>query len=251
MNWTISASNKVSTTQVSHIISNKKNWTSHVICFKMWNGCSRPMFVLREKKVVGFHILLAHIGDSVSITNWWGAVVSVVFSTFVQMCSKTTLIMSENLWTTCFIRCIRFCSVSIRPCTHSTKSEQKRSKKDEKAQFVFSGWIFSMLFLFLFEAFTTPFANGFHVEIDLSTLFSTVVNLLCIGGGFKSRLNIFIHLRRVHTHRESSILEFPPKIHAHQDAHFTSCSFYLSAHSRACSSVVLNIACTYMLQPAS
>lgn len=69
----------------------------------MWNCCLPPLFVLRGKKAVGFYILLAHIGDSVYITNWWGAVVLVVFSTFVQMCSKTTLIMSENLWTTCFV----------------------------------------------------------------------------------------------------------------------------------------------------
>lgn len=91
----------------------------------MWNCCLPPLFVLRGKKAVGFYILLAHIGDSVYITNWWGAVVLVVFSTFVQMCSKTTLIMSENLWTTCFVF---FLCLSGRAHTAQREREKKRKR---------------------------------------------------------------------------------------------------------------------------
>lgn len=123
MNWTISTSDKVSHAQVSHIIPNEKLNITCIICFKMWNCCLPPWFVLRGKKAVGFYILLAHIGDSVYITNWWGAVVLVVFSTFVQMCSKTTLIIYERKFMNYLLR---FCSVSIRPCTHSTKREKRR-----------------------------------------------------------------------------------------------------------------------------
>lgn len=156
MNWTISTSDKVSHAQVSHIIPNEKLNITCIICFKMWNCCLPPLFVLRGKKAVGFYILLAHIGDSDYITNWWGAVVLVVFSTFVQMCSKTTLIMSKNLWTTCFVFVL---------CLSGRAHTAQRERKEEKAQFVFSGWAFLLLFLFLFEPFATPFANGFHFEL--------------------------------------------------------------------------------------
>lgn len=156
MNWTISTSDKVSHTQVSHIIPNEKLNITCIICFKMWNCCLPPLFVLRGKKAVGFYILLAHIGDSVYITNWWGAVVLVVFSTFVQMCSKNHIDYERKFMN----YLLRFCSVSIRPCTHSTKREKKK-----KRNLSFRVGFFLLLFLFLFEPFATPFANGFHFEL--------------------------------------------------------------------------------------
>lgn len=123
-----------------------------------------------------------------SITNWRGAVVLVVFFSFVQMCSKP-----HWLWKKIYELLASFGVYFF--LSNGRANTAQRGKKEAKKR---RGNLSFRVELFVVPAFAaTKFANGFRSEIDLSTLFSTVVNLLYTDG-FKRRLNIFSIF--THTH---------------------------------------------------
>lgn len=127
------------------------------------------------------------------------------------MCLKPHWLWEKLFFYEVYFRCILLVQ---RPCTRSTHKEmaEKGRRKKNEAQFVFSGEIVRCFYFpHPFQVLAVRFVTGLRIEIDLSTLFSTEVNLPGIGG-FKRRLNIFsIHTYTLHTshrHRQFAFRNF-------------------------------------------